>query len=312
MNIADEINKSAGKKIAFFGKDSTGQDIEVVKTGILPLDGALMCGGLPKGRIIEVHGLHSTGKTSLCLAFIASFQKQGLDCAYVDAEYSFNFDHAKTYGVDTDKLILVQPDCGEEAFSAMEKLVNDGTKLIIVDSVSALMPKPEAEADFGTAQIGGQARLMASGLRKLVPVTSKKGSIIVFINQLRVNIMGGQYDPYTLPGGQSLRFYSSVMMKMSKSQKIMVGEELVGYNISIKIEKNKVGKPGEVCDIQLRFDSGWSAEADILNLALKAGVITKEKTTYYYGELKLGVGENRAQNFLRETPELIEEIKAKL
>lgn len=312
MTIADDINKSAGKKIAFLGKDSSNQKIEVVKTGILPLDGALMCGGLPKGRILEVHGLHSTGKTSLCLAFISSFQKQGLSCAYVDAEYSFNFDHAKTYGVDTDQLLLVQPDCGEEAFTAMEKLIQDGTQLIIVDSVSALMPKPEAEADFGTAQIGGQARLMASGLRKLVPVVAKKGAIIVFINQLRVNIMGGQYDPFTLPGGQALRFYSSVMMKMNKSQKIMVGEQLVGFNISVKIEKNKVGKPGEICDIQLRFDSGWSAEADILDLGMKANLITKKGSTYFYGDFKLGIGQNKVQNYLRDTPELASEIKSKL
>ena len=199
---AKELNEKFGAGVAFY----EGQEIEYEPTGLLPLDYAIGLGGLPVGRIIEVHGQFSAAKTSLCLAIIANFQKKNIPCAFIDAEFSFSAKHAESMGVDNKKLLLLQPDFGEQAFEIMEKIIKDGTaKLIVVDSVSALTPKSEAEAEFGKPQMGSQARLMATGMRKLIGLVSKQKAIVIFINQLRMNIMGGQYDPYTLPGGQSLK-----------------------------------------------------------------------------------------------------------
>ena len=311
QNIIDNINKLIGKDVAFIGDGVEKVDAEA--TGLLPLDYAIGIGGLPKGRIIEVHGLQSTGKSSLCLAIIAAFQKKGLLCSYVDAEYAYSKEYAQKMGVDTDKLLLLKVDCGEEAFEVMERLIKEsGVKLIVVDSVSALVPRPEAEAEYGKPQMGGQARLMASGMRKLVGPVSKNGAIIIFINQLRQNIMGGQYDPYTLPGGMALRFYSSVMMELKKEKALMKGDKIVGYPIHIKIKKNKVGLPGEECEVQLFFSSGFSGESDILSMGEKAGLITKDGNTYFSGEIKLGVGQNKARQYLVDNPLVAEDLRAKL
>jgi recombination protein RecA len=216
-------------------------------------------------------------------------------------------------GVDNKKLLLIQPDFGEQAFEIMEKIIKDGTaRLIVVDSVSALTPKSEAEAEFGKPQMGSQARLMATGMRKLVGLISKQKAIVIFINQLRMNIMGGQYDPYTLPGGQSLKHYSSVMMELKKEKALMKGDKIVGYPIHIKIKKNKVGLPGEECEVQLFFSSGFSGESDILSMGEKAGLITKDGNTYFSGEIKLGVGQNKARQYLVDNPLVAEDLRAKL
>jgi|ERR1035437_3822945 recombination protein RecA len=305
---AKELNKQFGN-VAFY----EGQEIEFEPTGLLPLDYAIGLGGLPVGRIIEVHGQFSCGKTSLCLAIISNFQKRDIPCAFIDAEYAHSAKHAASMGVDNSKLLLIQPDFGEQAFEIMEKIIKDGTaKLIVVDSVSALTPKSEAEAEFGKPQMGSQARLMATGMRKLVGLISKQKAIVIFINQLRMNIMGGQYDPYTLPGGQSLKHYSSVMMELKKEKALMKGDKIVGYPIHIKIKKNKVGLPGEECEVQLFFSSGFSAEASILDLGEKAGLIKKDGNTYFSGEIKLGVGQNKARQYLIDNPLVAEELRAKL
>ena len=306
---AKELNEKFGAGVAFY----EGQEIEYEPTGLLPLDYAIGLGGLPVGRIVEVHGTFSAAKTSLCLAIIANFQKKNIPCAFIDAEFSFSAKHAESMGVDNKKLLLLQPDFGEQAFEIMEKIIKDGTaKLIVVDSVSALTPKSEAEAEFGKPQMGSQARLMATGMRKLIGLVAKQKAIVIFINQLRMNIMGGQYDPYTLPGGQSLKHYSSVMMELKKEKALMKGDKIVGYPIHIKIKKNKVGLPGEECTVELFFQSGFSAESDILFLGEKAGLITKEGNTYFSGKNKLGVGQNKARQFLVDNPLLADELRTKL
>lgn len=305
---AKELNKQFGN-VAFY----EGQEIEFEPTGLLPLDYAIGLGGLPVGRIVEVHGQFSAAKTSLCLAIIANFQKRDIPCAFIDAEYAYSAKHAESMGVDNKKLLLIQPDFGEQAFEIMEKIIKDGTaRLIVVDSVSALTPKSEAEAEFGKPQMGSQARLMATGMRKLVGLISKQKAIVIFINQLRMNIMGGQYDPYTLPGGQSLKHYSSVMMELKKEKALMKGDKIVGYPIHIKIKKNKVGLPGEECEVQLFFASGFSGESDLLSLGEKAGLITKTGNSIFLGEIKLGVGQNKARQYLVDNPLVAEDLRAKL
>jgi recombination protein RecA len=280
---------------------------------LLPLDYAIGLGGLPVGRIIEVHGTFSAAKTSLCLAIIANFQKRNLPCAFIDAEFAFSAKHATSMGVDTDKLLMIQPDYGEQAFEIMEKILkDDSAKLIVVDSVSALTPKAEAEAEYGKPTMGAQARLMASGMRKLIGLVSKQKAIIIFINQLRMNIMGGQYDPYTLPGGQALKHYSSVMIELKKEKALMKGDKIVGYPIYIKIKKNKVGVPGEDCTVNLFFEDGFSAESNLLSLGEKAGLIRKEGNTIFYGDVKLGVGQNKAREFLEMYTDVAADLLAKL
>ena len=303
-----EINTDAGNRIAYTGKDAK-QDIEVVSTGMLPLDFAIGCGGFPKGRIIEMHGLQSVGKTSLALGITAEFQRKNLTCAFVDAEFALDLDHARNLGVDTDKLLIVQPDTGEQAFEAIEKLVRQNTaQFIVVDSVPALVPRAVIEAETGKPTMGALARLMSQGLAKLVGPAAKNGTIILFLNQLRANIMGGQYDPYTVTGGMALRFYTTIILELKKDKGLMQGDELKGYSISIKVKKNKVGKPMEKCVVQLVFESGFSAEADILSIGEKAGLITRSGNTYSYRDTKLGIGYNKAREFLTTNPELAQEI----
>jgi len=308
--VAEDLNTKAGKTLAFVG--DRGQ-VESISTGILPLDAVIGIGGLPKGRIIEVHGIFSSAKTSLCLAIVSAFQRQGLKCTYVDSEYSFSNEHAKSFGVNTDELLILQPDCGEEAFELMESLVREKqADLIVVDSVSALVPRPDAEAEHGKAMIGNQAKLISKGLSKLVGPINKSGTIIIFINQLRMNIMGGQYDPYTLPGGLALRFYSSVMLELHRRNALVQGEKQIGVEIEIKVKKNKVGIPNEKCLIQLMFNQGFSAGFDLLSMAEKMGHVKVEGKTYFFGDVKLGVGLKRSKTFLEDNPELMAKIKEKL
>lgn len=303
-----EINKESGEKLAFLGKDAD-QEVEVISTGIMPLDWAFGCGGLPKGRIIEMHGIQSSGKTSLCLGIISNFQKKGLSCAFIDAEYALNLDHARNIGVDTDKLIIIQPDTGEQAFEAIEKIIkNDAAKLIVIDSASALVPRAVMEAETGKPTMGSQARLISQGLVKLIGPASKNGTIIIILNQLRANIMGGQYDPYTVTGGMALRFYASIIMSLTKETAITRGDDVIGYGIKIQIKKNKVGPPNEKCTVKFMFEGGFSGEINILDIAEKSGIITHTGNTYLFGDIKLGVGENKARDFLSKNPEITSQI----
>lgn len=312
-DIVNIINKAAGKDIASYGKDKKEEKIEALPTGILPLDLCTGINGLPKGRIVEVSGLPSCGKSTLCLGMIANNQKEGLTCAYIDAEYALDLDYAANLGVDVDSLIIIQPDSGEEAFEAIERLVRDkAADIIIVDSVSALSPKAELEAETGRPTMGAQARLMAQGLRKIVSPLAKSGTILFFINQLRMNIMGGQYDPYVTPGGMSLRFYTSVRMEIKRKNQMKVGEETIGYEIEIKISKNKVGKPMGIAKTHMVFGEGFSAAMDLLMMATEEEVVTKQGNTYLFKEEKIGVGLGKATNALKSNPELFAQILSEL
>lgn len=307
--LTNSLNEIAGEEIASVGRPTP---IEWISTGILGLDAALG-GGLPKGRVVEVHANFSVGKSSLCYAFIASYQKQGLICALVDTEFTFSSEYAKKFGVDIEKLILVHATTGEQAFEVMEKMARAGVNLIIVDSVSGLVPTAVAEAEHGKAMMGGQARLISVGLMKVVGVLSRMGGTLVFVNQLRANITGGQYDPWTLPGGHSLKFYSSIMLDLKKTDKLKSGERIIGQEIKIVVKKNKCAPTlGEECAVQLFFEQGISSETDVMDAAIKLGVITLEGKTYFFNEQKLGVGQANARKFLEGNPEIIEQIKNRL
>lgn len=309
----EEFNRKAGSKIVFFGKDIAGRKIEVMPTGLMNLDNVLGCGGFPKGRIVTISGLQSTSKTSLCLHLIGKLQKEGVKCCFVDAEYSLNLDHARAMGVDVDTLLIIEPETGEQAFEAIENVLREGlATFIVIDSASALSSKAEMEAETGKPTMGGQARLISQGLRKLVGLVSRKKAVLVFINQLRMNIMGGQYNPYIETGGMALKFYTSVALQLHKSKSIEKSGDTIGYVIRVVVKKNKVGAPGGETEITLMFETGFSEEADIIELALAKGLITRKGNTLIYGETKLGVGSKVALTFLQDHPELIEEIVKKL
>lgn len=309
--IVSSINDAASKEIAFYGKDWKGQDIEVMPTGMLPLDYALGIGGLPVGRVVEIHGLQSTAKTSLCLGIIAHLQKQGIACAFADAEYALNMNHARKIGVDTDELLVIRADTGEEFFEAIEKVIKqNAAKFIVVDSVSALVPRSELEADVNKPTMGGQARLMASGLRRLVGPLAKAGATLVFINQLRANIMGGQYNPYIVTGGMALQFYSTIMLELKRGDALKRGETQIGAEVIIHVKKNKVGNPNERCTVTFMFEEGFSAEADLLAIGEKAGVISHEGNTYSFSGEKLGIGQNKAREYLTANPAIGEAVLA--
>lgn len=309
-DIIQELNKKLGKDLVCLG--SKLDEVKFLSTGLLSLDVAIG-GGLPVGRIVEFRGLQSVAKTSLALAMIGNFQKQGIPCAFVDAEFSLNLQHARNLGVDTDKLVIVQPDTGEEAFDIVETLIRQKiAKVIVVDSVNALATKAELEAEVNKPGMGAQAKLISIGLRRIVGPVHKNEAIVIMINQFRANIMGGQYSPHVAGGGYALKYYTSVVLELRRDQEAKVGDELTGYNIKIKVEKNKVGKPKEECIVQLRFATGFSAEADVMTLGEKAGVITTSGNTYYFGDIKLGVGNNKTRVFLEENPDICQNILSKI
>lgn len=307
MKIIDEINKLTGRQTAMMGNESV--KVESLSTGIMKLDWAIGIGGFPKGRVIEMHGQPSSGKTTICLQIIKNYQDQGIVCAFVDAEHTLDIDFCESIGVDMSKLIVVKPEYGEEAFDVITKLINSKqVGFIVVDSISAMVPKSRLEADTGTQAIGAQARMIANELPKIISPLDKTGCILVFINQLRVNIMGGQYNPYTTPGGMSLRHYCSVRLKVASTTRINQGDTQIGSKVTVEVVKNKVGKPNEKIELTLMFDSGFSESADILDIAQKAGVITRLGITYYFNEVKLGAGENKARSFLADNEDVANAI----
>jgi len=313
MKNIDALNKKAGTKIVFHGSDIAGRKIEVFPTGLLNLDDVVGCGGLPKGRIISISGLQSTGKSSLCLHILGKLQKDGVKCCYVDAEYSLNLEHARNLGVDVDKLLIVEPETGEQAFEAVESILRDSeASFIVIDSASALSSRAEMEAETGKPTMGGQARLISQGLRKMIGLVSKRKAVVIFINQLRMNIMGGQYNPYIETGGMALKFYTSIALELHRDQAILEGDKLVGYSLKVRVKKNKVGPPAGETKIQLMFASGFSEEASVFNIAVEKEIITKQKTTYYFNELKLGIGKPKALLFLEKNPLVAEEITVKI
>ncbi len=276
-------------------------DIEAVPTGSFSLDWALGVGGIPRGRIIEIFGPESSGKTTLCLHIVRECQKKGGVAAFIDAEHALDPEYAKKIGVDTNALLISQPDTGEQALEIVDSLVRSGgIDVIVVDSVAALTPRAEIEGDMGQQHIGLQARLMSHALRKLTAIMAKTKTTVIFINQIRmqIGIMFG--NPETTPGGKALKFYSSVRIDLRRLAQIKKGEETVGNRVKAKVVKNKVAPPFKVAEFDIMYNEGISYEADLLNLGVKIGVVKKSGASHTFGDLKLGHGYDASRLFLKE------------
>ncbi len=286
-------------------------DVAVVSTGSFSLDAALGVGGFPRGRIVEVFGPESSGKTTLALHAVAEAQKTGGKAAFIDAEHALDPEYAKKIGVKINELIISQPDSGEEALNILESLVRSGIiDVVVIDSVAALTPKVEIEGEMGAQYIGLQARMMSQALRKLTAITAKSNTLIIFINQLRDKIgMMGYGDPTTTPGGRALKFYASVRIDIRRIAQIKKGEESVGNRVRAKVAKNKVAPPFKVAEFDIMFGEGISYAGDVLNAAIKAVVVAKSGNTYSFEGEKLGVGIEAVREKLKEDKQLLNKIK---
>lgn len=288
-------------------------DIDSIPTGALALDIALGIGGYPKGRIIEIYGPESSGKTTLALHMLAESQKLGGTAAFIDAEHALDPGYAKNLGVDIENLIVSQPDTGEQALEITEALVrSNAVDVIVIDSVAALVPKAEIEGEMGQSQIGLQARLMSQALRKLTGAINKSKSSVIFINQLRekVGVMFG--NPETTTGGRALKFYSSIRLDIRRTENIKQGEEIIGNRVRVKIVKNKVAPPFKQAEFDVMYGEGISSVGNILDVAADAGIIKKAGAWYSYGEERLGQGREKAKEYLQENSSLLAEIEYKV
>lgn len=286
------------------------EPIAVTPTGSLALDEALGVGGYPRGRIIEVYGPESSGKTTLTLHAITQAQAHGAVCAFIDAEHAFDLRYARSIGIDLDRLLVSQPDCGEQALEIAEMLTRSGAvDLVVIDSVAALVPKAEIEGDMGDAHMGLQARLMSQALRKLTAVAHKTNTTIMFINQLRQKIGVVFGSPETTPGGNALKFYASVRLDVRRVGKITVGETLVGNRTRVKVVKNKVAPPFTEAEFDIRWGTGIDAGADLVEVALAAGVLEKNGTHLNFAGKSIGQGRDRARDALLTTPELLAKVR---
>ena len=307
-----EIQYGKGS-IMKLGDPTTSMNVETVPTGALSLDIALGLGGLPKGRIIEVYGPESSGKTTVALHVVAEVQKRGGIAGFIDAEHALDPVYAKNIGVDIDNLYISQPDNGEQALEITETMVRSGAvDIVIVDSVAALVPKAEIDGDMGDSHVGLQARLMSQALRKLTAVISKSNCIVLFINQLRekVGVMFG--NPETTTGGRALKFYSSVRLDVRRIEALKQAGEVVGNRTRIKVVKNKVAPPFKEAEFDIMFGQGISREGDILDLAADVGIVNKSGAWYAYNGEKIGQGRENAKLYLKEKPEVRDEIEAKV
>jgi recombination protein RecA len=285
----------------------------VIPTGSLALDGALGVGGFPRGRVVEIYGPESSGKTTLALHVVAEAQKKGGICAFIDAEHALDPDYARRLGVKIQDLLVSQPDTGEQALEITESLVRSGKiDVIVIDSVAALTPKAEIEGEMGDQHIGLQARLMSQALRKLTAITAKSRTVVIFINQLRMKIGVMFGSPETTPGGKALKFYSSVRTDVRRIAQIKKGDEVIGNRVKAKVVKNKVAAPFRVAEFDLLYNEGISKTAEILNLGEKYAVIKKAGASYSFGDTKLGVGYEKARLFLKENPKIAKEITVRI
>ena len=287
--------------------------VETVPTGSLSLDLALGLGGVPKGRVIEIYGPESSGKTTVTLHMIAEVQKRGGIAGFIDAEHALDPVYAKNIGVDIDELYISQPDSGDQALEIAETMVRSGAMdIIVIDSVAALVPRQEIEGDMGDSHVGLQARLMSQALRKLTPVISKSNCVVVFINQLRekVGVMFG--NPETTTGGRALKFYASVRMDVRRTETLKQAGEMVGNRTRVKIVKNKIAPPFKEAEFDIMFGKGISKEGDVLDLATSIELVNKSGAWYAYNGEKIGQGRENAKNYLTEHPEVMEELEAKV
>lgn len=308
-----QIEKKFGKGSVMRLGDRTAVDVDVIPSGSLTLDKALGIGGYPKGRIIEIYGPESSGKTTLTLHAIAQAQKQGGKAAFIDAEHAIDPVYAKNLGVDIDELILSQPDSGEQALEIAEMLVRSVViDLIVIDSVAALVPQVELDGEMGDAAVGLQARLMSKALRKLSGVMNKTNCTVIFINQLREKIGVMYGNPETTTGGRALKFYSSVRVEIRRSEQIKQNGEIIGNKANIKVVKNKVAPPFKTTQVDIIYGKGISRDGEILDLAVEGDIVEKSGAWYAYNGEKIGQGRENAKNFLIEHPAIFEEVEEKV
>ncbi|NCU42647.1 MAG: recombinase RecA [Candidatus Moranbacteria bacterium] len=302
--VVGEIRERFGEGIIMKLGEVKKVDIEAISTSSISLDIALGIGGVPRGRIIEVYGPESSGKTTLALHIIASAQKSGDSAAFVDAEHALDPEYARKIGVDIDNLLISQPDTGEQALDIVETLVRSGAVgVIVIDSVAALVPRAEIEGEMGDQHMGRQARLMSQALRKLTAIVSKTNVTVIFINQIRMKIGVMFGSPETTTGGQALKFYSSVRLEVRRAAQIKKGEEVVGNRVKVKVVKNKVAPPFKTAEFDIMYNEGISLEGDLIDTGVMKEVIKKSGNSYSWKEEKFGVGREKAKQYLREHEE---------
>ena len=308
-----QIERQHGKGAIMKLGDSGKINVETIPTGSLSLDLALGLGGIPKGRVVEIYGPESSGKTTVALHMIAEAQKRGGVAGFIDAEHALDPVYAKAIGVDIDNLYISQPDYGEQALEITETMVRSGAvDIIIVDSVAALVPKAEIDGDMGDSHMGQHARLMSPALRKLTGIMNKTGCTVVFINQLRekIGVMFG--NPETTTGGRALKFYASVRLDVRRVETLKAGGEMVGNRARVKVVKNKIAPPFKEAEFDIMFGKGISKEGDILDLAAKSGIVIKSGSWYAYNGEKIGQGRENAKKYFMEHPDIMEEVDAKV
>ncbi len=306
----ESITERFGEGTIMTLKEVKAVDVDVIPTGSISLDLALGVGGVPRGRVIEIFGPESSGKTTLALHIIAEAQKRGGVGAFVDAEHALDPDYAQRIGVKVDNLLISQPDSGEQALQIVEALVRSGNvDVIVVDSVAALAPKVEIEGEIGDQHIGLQARLMSQALRKLAGIVSKTKTVVIFLNQTRMKIGVLFGNPETTPGGLALKFYASVRINLTKTAQIKKGEEIIGNRVRAKVVKNKVAAPFKVGEFDIYYNEGISLAADVIKIGVAKGIIKQTGNTFMFGQKKIGVGMEAAKNALKEDKALMAEIK---
>jgi len=309
-----QIERNFGKgSVMRLGQDSTMMDIESTSTGSIGLDIALGIGGLPQGRIVEIYGPESSGKTTLALHVLAESQKKGGICAFVDAEHALDPTYAKKLGVDLDELLISQPDGGEQALEIVETLVRSGAvSLVVVDSVAALTPKSELEGDMGDHQVGAQARLMSQAMRKLTGAISRSNCMVIFINQIRMKIGVMFGSPETTSGGNALKFYASVRLDIRRIGALKDRDEIVGNATRVKVVKNKVAPPFKQVEFDIMYGEGISKRGELIDLGVKLGLVDKAGSWFSYGDERIGQGRENAKNYLRDNPRMALDIEDKI
>ena len=309
-----QIDRQFGKgSIMRLGDDYVPTMDNVISTGCLSLDVALGVGGIPKGRVVEIYGPESSGKTTLALHIVAEAQKAGGFAAFIDAEHAVDPEYSKRLGVNTEELLISQPDTGEQALEICETLVRSGAlDVIVIDSVAALVPRAELEGDMGDSHMGLQARLMSQALRKLTGTVSRSNTTVIFINQIRekIGVMFG--NPETTPGGRALKFYSSVRLEIRRITTIKDGTEMVGSRVRVKVVKNKVAPPFKKSEFDIMYGQGISLVGDIIDLAVEGNIVEKTGAWYSYDDMKIGQGRENAKSFLTENPDILDAVNAKV
>lgn len=310
-SVVDTMEEKFGEGVIMKLGDMPKVDVQAIPTGSVSIDIALGIGGVPRGRIVEIYGPESSGKTTLCLHIVANAQKQGGIAAYVDAEHALDPEYAKRIGVKTADLLISQPDTGEQALDIVETLVRSNmVDVIVIDSVAALVPKAEIEGEMGDQHVGRQARLMSQALRKLTAIIAKSNATVIFINQIRMKIGVMFGNPETTSGGQALKFYSSVRIEIRRSAQIKKGEEVVGNRVKVKVVKNKVAAPFRTAEFDIMYNEGISLAGDVLDSGVRFGALKKSGNSFLYGETKLGAGRESAKTFLKENPKIQNELEA--